>query len=1633
MLKKSKKLFHRCKMAVLAVLVCFTSFSPFLSFSKIEAAGSRYGITTGTNVSPYSLPSIGSVHFGDIYLNGNVSYCLDSNLVTYNDLIYYQSSLVTDTNLIKAMNMDVVPALSDYEREVRQAYIWSIMHGRTSFNEMSNTAVELIKQTSASPDNIFNGIFDAIFAESQTTLFQKASTSGTYYIYSTGNASHQRLITGWPGYFVPQPEVGTTSTTRSATENVTLNLTKTDIQSQNALQNTTFEFYRDDVKIGTQTTNANGVATQTYSKTYTATSSTFTYCSNYDSLLPAEKQQVIDAGYYTSKAAADAAAANDAQAKANAMANQKHTYRAVETVSRTSYWLDPTNHTVSKEITGSGSANFSLSNLAQRGTISLQKVDKEMDNNTVNNSIENPDANNDGAQGDSTISGAVYGLYAKNDIVHPDGKSGVISYNQNTGNVNEIKLTKGTDLYVVANRATAGTLLATAKTDANGEIKFENLYLGDYYIQEITPSTGYLLDTEKHDITIDYAGQDVKITNKELKVQEQVKKQAFEIVKVSSETNGGEATLLEDAEFTVKLTSDVNRMGWDAAPIYDVLTTDRKGYAKSIELPYGTYTVRETATPAEHLAVDDFTVYVAEDNRDAQTWRVFIDEKFSALLKAVKIDRESGKQVLLPNTEFKIKALTDVKVDGRDFSAGEYIGYWNWNIFDGFYTDTWKTNENGYIQLNEKLGVGEYQLEEIHAPYGYVLDTTHVRFQISKGVAYEMASDGTTPIITVDFSNVSVKGQVKVSKRGEVLVDYDEDTKQFIYEERGLAGAKYDIVAKEDIMDPSNDGSVLYQRGTVVTSVTTGNDGNATSEKLPLGVYEVVETEAPTGMVLNKEKKTVTLSYEDENTEVVFDNASFVNERQKVKLDLKKLDLDENVPLKGAKFTMYANKDIVNVDGDVIVSEGEPISVATSNEDGELAFAIDLPIDINSTTTPVDPDAIDGGFTVTTDEEGNVLIGDTNSMFFIKETGRPVGYTTLHATMYLDTTYQGQDVKDFTIAYDLYNEMTRVAFSKRDIATGIEVPGAELSIIPVNEDGTLDEGSVFATWITKSDDPDTREDESIELVKGLEPGKYVLREKLGNAAALGYVTANDVEFEVEDTGDIQKVEMKDDYTKVEINKTDITTGEPVIGAQLSVIPLDEDGNPKEGETFVTWITDDQSYLIEYLPIGDYILRETLSGQAWDYGYVTAEDIKFTVEDTGEVQKVEMKDDYTKVKISKTDLTSGKPVPGAELSIIPVNEDGTLDEGSVFATWVTEEDDPETEKDESIYCIERIPVGKYVLREKLGNAMALGYVTAEDVTFEVEDTGEVQKVEMKDDHTKVEISKVNSKGDFVEGATLQIVPMKEDGTLDEGAAYTTYVSKKEAHLVEYLPIGKYVLRELSAPDGYVKASNVEFEVRDTSEVHKVVMADKQVTMSKVDVAGEEIEGAEMHVLDEDGNIVDEWVSGKEPHAISGLVVGQTYTLVEDLAPLGYVIANSIEFTVADDGKDQTVKMVDKKVIINKVDDNRKFVINAKLQVIDEEGNVVDTWVTGKEGHAISGLVVGKTYTLKELEVPKGYTKAADQTFTVNDDGKDQVYDMIDKLIPVVTGDSTNTGLWIGLSVVSLGLLAMLASKRKQEME
>lgn len=732
------------------------------------------------------------------------------------------------------------------------------------------------------------------------------------------------------------------------------------------------------------------------------------------------------------------------------------------------------------------------------------------------------------AQGDAKLDGALYGLYATSNIVYPDGR-GVVTY---SGNDN-ITSTKGTDFVSTGAIANAGALLATVRTDKDGNFNFGNLYYGNYYIKEIEESYGYQLDTTMYAVNFSEASNKHQNISLNRKVLEPVKKQAFEIIKISTDGSGAQTDYVKGAEFTVKLQSEIDKVGWDKATTYDVLVTDDKGYAVSKELPFGKYLVKETKVPKDLHKTEDFVVDITEDSRVPQAWRVLNDAPFKAYIRIVKKDAESGKTILLPNVTFKIKNV----------ATGEYVEQKVGNKKISEFT----TDETGMVTTPLRMKYGDYEVEEITAPEGYLLSDTTYPFTITKDGSVQILEDEDgEAVIEVVAENTPVKGNISVKKSGEVLVNAEYETiidrilsavtddnrsVKFQYETQMLEGAVYHLIALEDIYTPDHqlgeDGNrelaiingVPASKGAVVATLTTDENGEAAIGDLPLGKYQLVEVTAPEGFVLCAEAKEIELSYADASTEVVYSNSEFLNERIKTDLSLVKTDSVTTSPVAGATYGVFAKADIVNVDGEVLVEADALVDKAVTDAEGNATFTADLPL----------------------------------GMYYVKELESPLGYVMDETIYEVDFTSQGQLVA--TIATELQVKETpiMVEVSKTDITTGKELSGASLEIRNA-------EGNVYASWIT---------DGTPYKLHAMPAGEYTLYETF---APYGYSITNEVAFTVEETGEIQKVTMVDERVKgkIELHKSDSETGKPIKGCEFELRDAD-------GKVLQTLVTDKLGY------------------------------------------------------------------------------------------------------------------------------------------------------------------------------------------------------------------------------------------------------------------------------------------------------------------------------------------------------------------------------------------------------------------------------------------------------------------------
>ena len=1254
--------------------------------------------------------------------------------------------------------------------------------------------------------------------------------------------------------------------------------------------------------------------------------------------------------------------------------------------------------------------NFShtFTNKRVNATIDLVKEDSETENS---------------AQGDAVFEGAIYGLYAREDINHPDGRSGVL-YKKDEQ-------------------------VATLTTDKEGKASVSNLYLGKYYLKEITPPVGYLLDEEEHDVNCDYEGDQVETVKRNTVSKEDVIKQPFQLIK-AADNDKTDADLLKGAGFSAYLISSLTVKDdgsydfTNATPI--VLTedgktemfTDERGYACSIPIPYGRYIVRETTTPHNFMPVDDFIVTVTENSSTPQVWRVLLDDEFKAKLKIVKQDDETKLPVLLANTEFKV----------YDLDAKKYVEqvttYPNTVVHKSYFTD-----ENGYLILPESLKCGNYRIEEVSAPDGYTQNTQYVEIKVDKNTAYQMDSVSGDAIITVTYENHPVKGKLVIHKSGETLKSFKKD---FVYEETSLEGAEFEIYAAEDIFTPDHqvdeqgNRHVIYAKDTLVKTVTTNKNGEAVIKDLPLGKYRVKETKAPAGFVLNPDSQEVSFIYKDQNTPEIEEKLEFSNERQKVELSVEKQDAETGKALKGATFGLY-NKEAISSGDKVVVKADTLLQQITSNEKGKAAFTLDLPL----------------------------------GRYYVKELQAPAGYVSSDEILEFDATYQGQDVKTIKLKSVKKNQPTTVEVTKADITTGTELDGASMSVLDKD-------GNVIDSWTSVKDSP--------HVIKRLQVGKtYILREEL---APYGYLRATDVEFTISDTAEVQKVKMEDEvpvarllvnkkgefldsvslldnakgmiehlFNYVTGNLTDVTFN--VYAAEAIRAADGVSADYYAADELVGSITTDGNGIaqMDNLPLGRYYIveKETAHGYVLDneprYVDLTYRDqdtplVTYSADWQNARQRVQ-------VEVLKKEKDSDKVLSGAIFGLYAA-DDIVSSKGKVLLAKDTLIELKTTDEDGKIQFVADLPVdSRYYIKEL---AAPDGYVTdqePQEFTFEYQGSGTSvaeYAFTFEDEQTTVELSKADlTDKKELPGASLKVTD--EDGnTVDE------WVSKEEAHIIKGLIVGKkYKMTETKPADGYVTAESIEFTVENTKEVQKHQMLDDvtKVEISKKDITdSSEVPGAKLIILDKDGKKVESWTSTDKPHMVEKLPVGE-YTLREEQAPDGYLIAEDVKFTVKDTGKVQKVKMKDAhpygKLVIKKTDSTSKAALSgAEFELREKEsGKVVEKLVTDKTGTATSGKIpiatykngkVEKTveYILVETKAPNGYelsSKKEEIRFEYKD-GKTKVIEIVKEIKNTKspsgstptgnspkTGDSTNIWLPILLAVLSAcGIGGVIWYKKKK---
>lgn len=836
------------------------------------------------------------------------------------------------------------------------------------------------------------------------------------------------------------------------------------------------------------------------------------------------------------------------------------------------------------------------------------------------------------AQGDAKLSGAVYGIYKGDTLV---------------------------DKYV---------------TDSEGQFTTKEYVCdSDWTIREITPSEGYLLDKTIHKV-----GAEPKLFTIEHNlvandVTEQVMKGNIAIIK---HTDNGETkieTPENGATFEIYLKSSGS---FEAAEEdeRDTIVCDENGFAQTKDMPYGVYTVHQTKGWEGREFMKDFDVFISQDG---QTYRYLINNaNFESYIKVVKVDAETGKTIPYAGAGFQI-----YDPDGNKVSMT--FTYPTPTTIDTFYTDA-----DGQLVTPEKLDYGKgYSLVEVQAPYGYVLDSTPVSFDVTEE---NSTQEGGITLIKVDKPNMAQKGTISVEKTGEVFfgvnVSGEEDKDviyQPVYKVKGLAGAVYEITADEDVITP--DGTLRYHKGDVVDTVTTDEDGTAKSKELYLGKYTVVETKAPTGMVINKEKHSVELTYAGQDVAVTETATSFVNERQKVKISLEKiLEQDEtfgigkNDEIKNISFGLYAKEDVVSSSGTVIPADGL-IEIITLDENGAATANTDLPF---------------GSYYVkeiATDE--HYILSDTQYPFTFE--------------------YAGQNTETVEIKVNdgkpIENKLIYGSVSGKKIdENGEALGGALIGIFKADETEFTKEHAIMTATSEK--------DGSFSFAK-VPYGQWIVREI---EAPEGFVL-DDTSYEVNIGENEQVIEVKitDEYIHGNIELTKVDADYPdnkLTGATFEVYKdVNGDGKLDDGDELIGNLEETATgiYEMKELLYGKYLVRETKAPE----GFVL---------DKG-VYSVFIEKDETTYKVeNEAGVGFINEAMKGNLKIKKTSSDGKVEGFTFRVTGVNGYDSTFTTDKNGEISVDGLHIGEYTVSEVSDNVSA-GYILPADkkVTVKVGETVEIE--------------------------------------------------------------------------------------------------------------------------------------------------------------------------------------------------------------------------------------------------------------------------------------------------------------------
>lgn len=1046
-----------------------------------------------------------------------------------------------------------------------------------------------------------------------------------------------------------------------------------------------------------------------------------------------------------------------------------------------------------------------------------------------------------GLFGDATVD-ATYKLTVASDIKNANG---------------DVVLHKGDN----AVDRLSGKDISVKKADSNGNITWTNLWLGNYTITEIEASTGTLLNKGTVSAT---PVSNVAGTSNEAVVNETqantVKQQPVEVFKegIGQDNHAsGKVVGLNGAEFTVKLQSEVNKVGWDNASTYDVVTTKNdddgaSGYATTKPLPYGVYILRETKTPEGYIKAPDLVFSITKDSNKAKKIAINND-MVSAYIKMIKKDAKTGKTVSLNGTSFKIKNRETGKY------VTQKVGSTTYDVFTTNSKNRVVLDKNYYSSDNDlkgevvtplKLISGKYQVEEVGTPKGYLDAENPVEFNVLNEVDLTKDDDGDN-LVTVVVRNEQPTGTLKINK----TVALDDKADLSLVDTSDLSGIEFTLTAKDDVIDMA-DGSIIYKKGAVVGKYNLNKDGTLKVENLPIGKYELQETKTLNNLVLNDKVYDVTFTQKDTKTKVYTETKAIENQPTKTKISkqtitgekelegatLQIVDKDNKVVAEWVSTdkTYYieglAKGDYTLVEtlapNEYVISSNVNFSVDDSGKVHQVKM-VDKQVKFTKTDVTGEKEVEGAEITVTDKETNQVVDKWTSGKDAHYISGLKEGKTYVLSEVVSPEGYVKSTDIEFTVTKEKVDQKTtmidkQLIVSKTNFG-GEEIQGASMQIIDK-------EGNVVDEWISTDE---------THYASGLaENETYTLHEDL---APLGYNVANDFEFTVTTDKETQKETMVDNV--VNVKKVD-NEGNLLEGATLQVVStktknivdkwvtgqhifditkemkasLEKDGKVEnmyidEDDATVTYkLTankDSDDYTLMLIKEGEvnyynidkdgnetsHMVRGLLEGEEYKLvevkapkKYVIAKSKTFTTKE----KDINLELTDKQVTVKKTDLVNGKEVEGAELVVTDKETGKEIDK------WTSGKDE---------HYVEGLEEGKtYILTEKTAPK---GYYVAESIEFTVSSDKEIQKVEMKDAPilTNIQVNKIDKE-------TRKAIKSKDFAfTMYEDEECTkeieTVHANKEDGTATFKDVryGTVYIKETQAPTGYLLSNEVKKVVLD----------------------------------------------------------------------------------------------------------------------------------------------------------------------------------------------------------------------------